>query len=72
MLCFVGKWSKENTKVKKASRSEENDYGEENKMFLKLILLPIRRINLNILIRGAYSPTLPIGGDKSQIYGQKQ
>jgi hypothetical protein len=43
-------------KLKKASRGGENDYGEENKMFLNLIFTANR--NQNILLRGLIPPTL--------------
>ena len=51
-------------KWKKANRDEKNDNGEENKIFLKLILLSIKRINLNILLRGAYSPHPTVNGPR--------
>ena len=43
-------------KWKKASRGEENDYGEENKMFLKLIFTAIKKDKPKHFAQGGLFP----------------
>ena len=48
--------SYENKKLKKASRAEENDYGEENEMFLNLIFTANKKDKLKNFAQGPLFP----------------